>query len=99
MEVDDAAMGIEDGETSTGWCRGVTSFCAAGSTGFLLLDSRSDEHLCTPKFADLIPTSPDRSPLERVKVAHEWKHAALCVRTLLENTHHLTRKFGKIICT
>ena len=27
-----------------------------GSTGSLLLDSGSDEHLCTPKFADLIPT-------------------------------------------
>ena len=35
-----------------------------GSTGSLLLDSGSDEHLCTPKFADSIPTSPDRSPLK-----------------------------------
>ena len=39
--------------------------CAAvGSTGSLLLDSGSDEHLCTPKFADLTPTSRDRSPLK-----------------------------------
>ena len=28
------------------------------------MDSGSDEHLCTPKFADLIPTSRDRSPLK-----------------------------------
>ena len=55
------AMGIED-ETSTGWCLGVTSLCVAvGSTGPLLLDRGSDEHLCRPKFADLIPTGPDRS--------------------------------------
>ena len=62
MEVD-AVMGTDD-ETSTG-CSAVTSLCAAvGSTGSLLLDSGSDEHLCTPKFADLIPTGPDRSPLK-----------------------------------
>ena len=30
----------------------------------LLLDSGSGEHLCTPKFADLIPTGPDRSSLK-----------------------------------
>ena len=35
-----------------------------GSTGSLLLDSGSHEHLCTPKFADLFPTGPDRSPLK-----------------------------------
>ena len=35
-----------------------------GSTCSLLLDSGSDEHLRTPKFADLIPTGPDRSPLK-----------------------------------
>ena len=35
-----------------------------GSTGSLLLDSGSDEHLCSPKFADLIPTDPDRSLLK-----------------------------------
>ena len=65
MKVDDDVMGTEDDETSTGWCFGVTSLCAAvGSTGSLLLDSGSDEHLCTPKFADLIPTGPDRSPLK-----------------------------------
>ena len=34
------------------------------STDSLLLDSGSDEHLCTPKFVDLIPTRPDRSPLK-----------------------------------
>ena len=28
------------------------------------LDSGSDEHLCSPKFADLIPTDPDRSFLK-----------------------------------
>ena len=39
--------------------------CAVvGSTSSLLLDSGSDEHLCTPKFAVLIPTSRDRSPLK-----------------------------------
>ena len=58
-------MGTEDDETSTGWCFGVTRLCAAvGSTGCLLLDSGRDEHVCTPKFADLIPTSPDRSLLK-----------------------------------
>ena len=63
MEVDDAVMRTGDDETSVGCA--VTSLCAVvGSTGSLLLDSGSDEHLCTPKFADLIPTSPDRSPLK-----------------------------------
>ena len=52
-------MKVDDEEESLGWCFAVTSLCAAvGSTGSLLLDSGSDEHLCTPKFADLIPTSP-----------------------------------------
>ena len=65
MEVDDVVMRIGDDETSTGWCFALTSMCAVvGSTGSLLLDSGSDEHLCTPKVADLIPTSRDRSPLE-----------------------------------
>ena len=65
MEVDDDVMGTEDDETPTGWCFGVTSLCAAvGSTGSLFLDSGSDEHLCTPKFADLITTGPDRSPFK-----------------------------------
>ena len=55
----------EDNETSMGWCFGVTSLWAAvGSTGSLLLDSGSDEHLCTPKFTDLIPTGPDCSHLK-----------------------------------
>ena len=57
MEVDDVVMRAGDDETSTGWCFAVTSLCAVvGSTGSLLLDSESGEHLCTPKFADLIPT-------------------------------------------
>ena len=56
-----AVMEIDDEGESLGWCFGVTSLCAAvGSTGSLLLD----EHLCTPKFADLIPATPDRSPLK-----------------------------------
>ena len=43
MEVDDVVMRTGDDETSTGWC-----FCAVvGSTSSLLLDSGSDEHLCT----------------------------------------------------
>ena len=59
MEVDEDVMGTEDDKTSTVWCFGVTSLCAAvGSEG-------CDEHLCTPKFADLISTSPDRSPTKR----------------------------------
>ena len=63
MEVDDVVMRAGDDETSTGWCFAVTGLCAVvGSTVSLLPDSGSDEHLCTPKFADLIPTSPDRSP-------------------------------------
>ena len=65
MEVDDVVMRTGDDETSTGWCFALTSMCAVvGSTGSLLLDSGSDEHLCTLKFADLIPTSRDRSPLK-----------------------------------
>ena len=65
MEVDDVVMRTGDDETSTGWCFALTSMCAlVGSTGSLLLDSGSDEHLCTAKFADLIPTSRDRSPLK-----------------------------------
>ena len=56
-------MRAEDDETSTSWCFALTS-AVVGSTGSLLLDSGSDEHLCTPKFADLIPTNPDRSSLE-----------------------------------
>ena len=65
MEVDDAVMGTGDDETSTSWCFAATRLCAAvGSTGSLLLDSGSDEHLCTPKFDDFIPTGPDRSPLK-----------------------------------
>ena len=65
MEVDDALMGTEDEEASTAWCCADTSVCAiVGSAGSLLLDSGSDEHLCTPKFADLIPTGQDRSPFK-----------------------------------
>ena len=57
MEVDDAVIATEDEEASMGWCFAVTSLCAAvGPTGSLLLDS--------PKFAGLIPTGPDRSPLK-----------------------------------
>ena len=56
MEVDDVVMRAGDDETSTGWCFAVTSLCAVvGSTGSLLLDSGSDEHLCTPKFEGLDP--------------------------------------------
>ena len=63
MEVDDVVM-------RTGWCFFLTSMCAVvGSTGSLLLDSGSDEHLCTPKFADLIPTSRDRSLLKFIGCA------------------------------
>ena len=62
---DDFAMDAEGDETSAGWCFGVSSMCAVlGSTGSLLLDSGSDEHLCSAKFADLIPTDPDRSLLK-----------------------------------
>ena len=65
MEVDDAVMETEDEGASLGWCFAATSLCAAvGSTGSPFLDSGSDEHLCTPKFADFIPTGPDRSPLK-----------------------------------
>ena len=43
----------------------VPNMCAVlGSTRSLLLDSGNDEHLCTPKFADLIPTGPDRCLLK-----------------------------------
>ena len=49
MEVDDVVMRTGDDETSTGWCSTLTSMCG------------SDEHLCIPKFADLIATSRDRS--------------------------------------
>ena len=59
-----AVLEIDDEGELLGWCFGVTSLCAAvGSTGSLLLDSGSDERLSTPKFAGLIPTTPDRSPL------------------------------------
>ena len=67
MDVDDLVMDAEADETSAGWCFGVSSMCAVlglGSTGSLLLDSGSDEHLCSPKFADLISTDPDRSLLK-----------------------------------
>ena len=67
MEVDDVVMTTGDDETSTGWCFALTSVCAVvGSTDSLLLDSGSDEHLCTPKFAELIPTSRDHSPVTDV---------------------------------
>ena len=60
-----AVMEVDGEGESLGWCFAVTSLCAvAGSTGSLLLDSGSDEHLCTPKFADLIPTGWDRRPLK-----------------------------------
>ena len=53
MEMDDVVMRTGDDETSIGWCFSLTSMSAVvGSTGSLLLDSGSDEHLCTPKFAD-----------------------------------------------
>ena len=65
MNVDDFMTDTERDEASIGWCFGVSSMCAfLGSTGSLLLDSGSDEHLCTPRFADLIPTGPDRSILK-----------------------------------
>ena len=65
MEVEDVVMRTGDDETSTGWCFALTSMCATvGSAGSLFLDSGSDEHLCTPRFKDLIPTSRDRSPLK-----------------------------------
>ena len=58
-------LDLRDDETSTGCCFALTSMCAVvGSTGSLLLDSGSDEHLCNLKFADLIPTSRDRSLLK-----------------------------------
>ena len=64
MEVDDVVMRTGDDETSTGWFA-LTSTCAVvGSTGSLLLESGSDEHLYTPKFAGLIPTGPHRSLLK-----------------------------------
>ena len=59
-EADDVVMRIGDDETSTGWCFAVASMCAVvGSTGSLFLDSGSDEHLCTPKFADSSPDQAD----------------------------------------
>ena len=65
MDDDDFVMEGEGDEASGGWCFGVSSMCAVlGSTGSLLLDSGNDEHLCSPKFADLIPTDPDRSLLK-----------------------------------
>ena len=65
MEVDDVVMRTGDDETSTGWCFALTSMCAVvGSTGCLLLESGNNELWCTPKFAHLIPTSRDRSPLK-----------------------------------
>ena len=49
MEVDDVVMRTGDDETSPGWCFALASMCAVvGSTCSLLLDSGSDEHLCTP---------------------------------------------------
>ena len=63
MDDDDFALDPEGHETLTGWCLGVSSM-VLGSIGSLLLDSGSDEHLCSPKFADLIPTDPDRSLLK-----------------------------------
>ena len=58
-------MRTGDDDTTTGWCFAVTSMCSVvGSTGSLLLDSGSDEHLCTPKFADLTPTNPNSSPFK-----------------------------------
>ena len=61
MDDDDFAL---EGEAA-GWCFGVSSMCAVlGSTRSLLLDSGSDEHLCSPKFADLNPTDPDKSLLK-----------------------------------
>ena len=57
MEVDNVTG---DDET----CFALASTCAVvGSTGSLP-GQRSDEHLSTPKFADLIPTGRDRSPLK-----------------------------------
>ena len=65
MDIDDFVLDAERDDASTGFCLGVSSMCAVlGSTGSLLLDSGSDEHLCSPKFADLIPTGPDRSLLK-----------------------------------
>ena len=55
-------MAVDDEGWSLGWCFAVANLCAAvGSRSSLLLDTG---HLCTPKFADLIPTGPDRSPLK-----------------------------------
>ena len=85
MEVDDVVMRTGDAETSTGWCFALTSMSpVVGSTGSLLLDSGSDAHLCTPKFADLITTSRDRSPLKLkdvqpsiwVLVVARWRRSA-----------------------
>ena len=64
MEVDDVVMRVGEDDTSTGSLSQVSLCAVVGSTGSLLLDSGSGEPLCTPMFADLIPTSPDRSPLK-----------------------------------
>ena len=60
-----AVMQSDDEEASLGWCFAVTSLCATvGSTGSFLFDSGIDGTLVYPKFADVIPASPDRSPLK-----------------------------------
>ena len=65
LDNDDFVLEGEGDEASGGWSFGFSSMCAVlESTGSLLLDSGSDEHLCSPKFADLIPTDPDRSLLK-----------------------------------
>ena len=53
-------LSTSQGTQSSGW----VGERQGGSTGSLVPDSGSDEHLCTPKFADLIPTSRDRSLLK-----------------------------------
>ena len=63
MVVDDFVMDAER-DASTGWCLGVSRMCAVQGNRSLLFDSGSVEHLCSPKFADLIPTGPDRSLLK-----------------------------------
>ena len=62
-----AASADNDGEVAA--VMEASMLCAAvGSTGSLLLDSGSDEHLCTPKFADLLTTGPDCRLLKRKDV-------------------------------
>ena len=51
------------------------------STRSLLLDSGSDEHLCSPKFAELIPTDPDRSLL-KLKDVHQNDLTISCQKTV-----------------